>query len=127
MFGVSHRFGRLPVKKEMFMIMFRGTFNLSLNSYRIRFGTEFGPTAFLVLILPVMLIIFQLLVVVEGGTNFYFPDSLRSVYWILVFFDQFFFVIVPKNIELLSNFFLLLVVKLLFIFRRVGCTLLCFL
>ena len=105
MFGVSHRFGRLPVKKEMFMIMFRGTFNLSLNSYRIRFGTEFGPTAFLVLILPVMLIIFQLLVVVEGGTNFYFPDSLRSVYWILVFFDQFFLLLFQKILNSSAIFF----------------------
>ena len=54
MFAVLHRFGNLPVKKEIFMITVRGIFNLSLNSFRIRFGIEFGPKAFLV---PIMLII----------------------------------------------------------------------
>ena len=39
------------------MIVVRGIFNLSLNSFRTRFGTEFGPKAFLVLILPIMLVI----------------------------------------------------------------------
>ena len=57
MFVVLHCFGNLPVKKEMFMIMVMGFFNLSLNSFKIRFGKEFGPTAFLVLILPITLII----------------------------------------------------------------------
>ena len=55
-FVVLHCFGNLPVKKEMFMIMVVGIFNLSLNSFKIRFGTEFGPAAFLVLILPITLI-----------------------------------------------------------------------
>ena len=45
------------VKKEIFMIMVRGIFNLSLNSFRIKFGIEFRPTAFLGLILAIMLII----------------------------------------------------------------------
>ena len=57
MFVVLHRFGNLPVKKEIFMIVVRGIFNLSLNSFRLRFRKEHGPTAFLVLILPIMLII----------------------------------------------------------------------
>ena len=57
MFAVLHRFGNLTVKKDIFMIMVGGIFNLPLISFRIRFGMEFGPTAFLVLILPIMLII----------------------------------------------------------------------
>ena len=57
MFDVLHLFENLPVKKEIFMIMVRGIFNLSLNSLRISFGREFGPKAFLILILPIMLII----------------------------------------------------------------------
>ena len=57
MFAVLHCLGNLPVKKEMFMIMVIGVFNLSLNSFEIKFGTEFGPTAFLVLILPITLIV----------------------------------------------------------------------
>ena len=57
MFAVLHCFGNLPVKKEMFMIMVIGVFNLSLNSFKIRFGIEFGATAFLVLILPIILMI----------------------------------------------------------------------
>ena len=56
MFAVLHGFGNLPVKKEIFMIMVRDIFNLSLNSFRIKFGIEFGPTTFLELILPIMLI-----------------------------------------------------------------------
>ena len=40
--------------KEIFMIMFKGIFNLTLNSFRIRFRIEFGPAAFLVLILQVL-------------------------------------------------------------------------
>ena len=39
------------------MIMVSGIFNLSLNSFRISFGIKSGPTAFLVLTLPTMLII----------------------------------------------------------------------
>ena len=57
MFAVLHCFGNLPVKKEIFMIMVGGIFNFSLNSFRIRFGIEFGPKAFLVLVLPIMLVI----------------------------------------------------------------------
>ena len=57
MFAVFYCFGILPVKKEMFMIMAVGVFNLSLNSFKINSGTEFGPTAFLVLILPITLIV----------------------------------------------------------------------
>ena len=53
MFFVLHRFGNLPVKKEIFMIVVRCIF----NSFRLRFGKEYEPTAFLVLILPIMLII----------------------------------------------------------------------
>ena len=41
----------------MFMIMVIWVFNLSLNSFKIRFGMEFGPTAFLVLIIPITLIV----------------------------------------------------------------------
>ena len=47
MFVVLHCFGTLPVK-YVFMIMVRGIFNLSLNSFIISFGIEFGPTAILV-------------------------------------------------------------------------------
>ena len=54
MFAVLHSFGNLPVKKEIFMIMVRGI----LNFFRIRFVIEFGPKAFLVLILLIMLVIF---------------------------------------------------------------------
>ena len=71
--------------------MVRVIFNLFLNSFRIRFGTELVPTDSLILILPIMLLfLFQLLVVAEGRINFYFSNILRSVYWILVVFDQFF-------------------------------------
>ena len=45
-FDVLHHFRNLPVKKGMLMIMVRGIFNLSLNSFRIKFRIEFGPTAF---------------------------------------------------------------------------------
>ena len=38
-------------EKEIFMIMFKGIFNLT---FRIRFRIEFGPAAFLVLILQVV-------------------------------------------------------------------------
>ena len=57
MLAVLHPFGNLTVKKDIFMIIVGGIFNLSLISFRIRFGIEFGPKAFLVLILPIMLII----------------------------------------------------------------------
>ena len=57
MFFVLHPFGNLPAKKEIFMIVVRCIFNLSLNSFRLRFGKQYEPTAFLVLILPIMLII----------------------------------------------------------------------
>ena len=40
MCAVLHCFGNLPVKKEILMIMVRGIFNLSLNSFRIRFRIE---------------------------------------------------------------------------------------
>ena len=58
MFVVLHCFENLPVKKEMFMIMVIGFFNLPLSSFKIRFGREFGPTAFLALILPITLSFF---------------------------------------------------------------------
>ena len=89
MFAVLLCFGNVPVKKEIFLIMVRGIFNLSLNSFRIRFRIEFGPKAFLVLILPIMLVI-SFSVVAEGKINFYFSNSLKIAYWILAFFDQFF-------------------------------------
>ena len=60
MFTVLHCFGNLPFKKEIFMIMVKGVLILSLNSFRIRFRIKFGATAFVVLMVPVMLIIFSL-------------------------------------------------------------------
>ena len=108
MFGVLYCFGNLPVKKEMFMIMVIRVFNLSLNSFKIRFGIEFGPTAFLVLILPIMLVIFfYLLVVAKWRTNFCFSNGLRSASRILVFFDKCFVLLFQKIIELISNFFVI--------------------
>ena len=56
-FAILHCFGNFPVRKDMFMIMVKGVLNLSLNSFKIRFGTEFGPTVFVVLILPITLIV----------------------------------------------------------------------
>ena len=55
MFAILYCFGYLPVIKERFMIMVRDVFNLSLNSFRIRFGIVL--ILVLVLILPIMLII----------------------------------------------------------------------
>ena len=127
MFFVLHRFGNLPVKKEIFMIVVRCIFNLSLNSFRLRFGKENEPTAFLVLIWPVMLIIsFS----VTGCSRREDKTFIFKIIWkVLIEFWRFLinFLCYSSKKLLNSSAFLLLVVNLSFIFRKVGCSLLCFL
>ena len=71
-----------------------------------------------------LIIFFQLLVVAERRINSCFSNTLKSAYWILVFFDQF-FVLFKKIIKFFSNF-LLFLVNLLSFFSERWVVLCCF-
>ena len=110
----------------MFMIMVIRFFNLSLNFFKITFGIEFGPTAFLVLILPITLMVsFSLTGCSNKEDNFFFQIVLEVLIGFRCVLINILCYCFKEIIELIS-IFLLFVVNLSSIFRKVGCTLLCF-